>query len=69
MLHPSEGWGTNGLTYLTDLDIDLLETSDNAISQSAWGINGCEIEALSALDPDDIMSRESPQNKNVQFAR
>ena len=69
ILHPSEGWGTNDATYLTDLDIDLLETSDNAVSQPAKGINWCEIDALSAPDSDDIVSREPPQNKNVQFAR
>lgn len=66
---PSEGWGTNDSTYLTDLDIDLLETSDNAISQSARGVNWGEIDALTAPDPDDIMSTEPPQSKNVQFAR
>jgi hypothetical protein len=66
ILHPCEGWETNDLT---DSGIDLLETSDNAISQSARGTNWYEIDSLSAPDAGDVMSKEPLQNKNAQFAR
>jgi hypothetical protein len=69
ILHPCEGWGTNDLTYPTDSGIDLLETSDKPISLSARGTNWYEIEALSAPDPGDVISKEPLQNKNAQFAR